>query len=242
MSMHWHTYSSAQKAAEACCRNILPCLEEAVSGHGLAKIALSGGSTPKLLFQALAGSDFDWKQVHVFWVDERAVPPSDAESNFLLAEEHFLKPAHVPLRNIHRIHGELRPDVAAENYAQEVEDVFGLRDGELPHFDVIHLGMGADAHIASLFPGEPQIHNRDGIAASVYVEKLAKWRVTLLPGVLLNAKHIVMLAAGEDKAEAIRNVMEAPYDPMLYPAQLISHHGRHVTWFVDAAAAALTSV
>ncbi|MBL8219994.1 MAG: 6-phosphogluconolactonase, partial [Bryobacterales bacterium] len=112
----------------------------------------------------------------------------------------------------------------------------------LPHFDVIHLGMGPDAHIASLFPGEPQIHNRDGIAASVYVEKLAKWRITLLPGVLLNAKHIVMLAAGEDKAEAIRNVMEAPYDPMLYPAQLISHHGRHVTWFVDAAAAALTSV
>jgi len=242
MSMHWHTYSSAEKAAEACCRNILPCLEEAVSGHGLAKIALSGGSTPKLLFHALAGSDFDWKQVHVFWVDERAVPPSDAESNFLLAEEHFLKPAHVPLRNIHRIHGELRPDVAAENYSQEVEDMFGLRDGELPHFDVIHLGMGADAHIASLFPGEPQIHNRDGIAASVYVEKLARWRITLLPGVLLNAKHIVMLAAGEDKAEAIRNVMEAPYDPMLYPAQLISHNARHVTWFVDAAAAALTSV
>lgn len=242
MSMHWHTYASAKKAAEACCRNILPCLEEAVSGHGLAKLAISGGSTPKLLFRHLAESDFDWRQVHVFWVDERHVPPGDAESNFLLAEEHFLKPAHVPLRNIHRIHGELRPDVAAENYAQEVEEVFGLSEGELPHFDVVHLGMGADAHVASLFPGEPLIQNRDGIAGAVYVEKLGKWRVTLLPGVLLNAKHVVMLTAGEDKAEALRNVMEAPYDPMLYPAQLISHHGRHVTWFVDTAAAALTSV
>ncbi|MBL8173093.1 MAG: 6-phosphogluconolactonase [Bryobacterales bacterium] len=242
MSMHWHTYSSIDKAAEACCRNILPSLEEAVSGHGLAKIALSGGSTPKPLFRALAESGFDWKQVHVFWVDERMAPPSDPESNFLAAEELFLKPAHVPLRNIHRIHGELRPDVAAENYSQEVEDVFSLAGGELPHFDVVHLGIGADAHIASLFPGEPLIGNREDIASSVYVEKLAKWRVTLLPGVLLNAKHIVVLAGGEDKAEPIRNVMEAPYDPMTYPAQLISHHGRHVTWFVDGAAAALTDI
>lgn len=242
MSMHWHTYSSAEKAAEACCRNILPCLEEAVSGHGTAKIAISGGSTPKLLFRHLAEADFDWSQVHVFWVDERAVPPNDPESNFLLAEEHFLKKAHIPLRNIHRIHGELRPDVAAENYAQEIEQVFALQEGELPHFDVVHLGLGADAHTASLFPGDPLIHNREDIAAATFVEKLSKWRITLLPGVLLNAKHIVVLTAGEDKAEAIRDVMEAPYNPSTCPAQLISHHGRHVTWFVDTAAAALTSV
>ena len=242
MSMHWHTYGSAEKAAEACCRNILPRLEAAVSGHGFAKMAISGGSTPKLLFRHLAESGFDWNQVHIFWVDERAVPPNESESNYLLAEEHFLKPAHVPMRNVHRIHGELRPDVAAENYVQEIEEVFTLGDGELPHFDIVHLGIGADAHTASLFPGEPLIENRDQIAASIYVEKLAKWRITLLPGVLLNAKNIVMLTAGEDKAEAIHNVFEAPYDPMKYPAQLISHLGRHVTWFVDTAAAALTSV
>jgi 6-phosphogluconolactonase len=242
MSMHWHTYATVERAAEACCRHILPRLEEALAGQGQATIAVSGGSTPALLFQHLAATGFDWKRVHLFWVDERAVPPTDAESNYLLAETHFIKPARFPHRNVHRIHGEQRPELAATQYTQDIEDIFGLQSGELPMFDLIHLGLGADAHIASLFPSEPMIENRDRIAGAVYVEKLGKWRITLLPGVLLKARHVLMLTGGADKAEAVRNVFEAPYDPSRFPAQLIAHHHRHVTWFIDEAAASLASV
>jgi len=242
MSMHWHSYSTAEQAAEACSRHIMPRLEEALSGQGAASLAVSGGSTPWMLFQAMAATHFNWNRVHLFWVDERAVPPTDADSNYRLAETSFIMPARFPHRNVHRVQGELRPSVAAAHYIQDIQDFFGLAEGEFPHFDLIHLGIGADAHTASLFPGEPHINDRDHIAAAVYVEKLSKWRVTLLPGVLMNARHIVMLAAGEDKAEAVRHVLEDPYDPMKYPAQIVSHHCRQVTWFVDSKAAALASV
>src|SRR6185436_8370499 len=112
--------SSVEKAAEACCRYILPRLEEALSGQGHATIAVSGGTTPALLFQYLAATGFDWKRVHLFWVDERTVPPADPESNYRLAENGFIQPAHFPHRNAHRIHGELRPDIASAQYIQDI--------------------------------------------------------------------------------------------------------------------------
>jgi 6-phosphogluconolactonase len=236
MGFHRYTYDSADQAAAACARQILLRLEEALSGHGKATVAVSGGSTPKLMFDHLAKTRFDWRDVHLFWVDERMAPPEDPESNYHLCEEHFIRPSHFPRRNVHRIRGELRPDVAAKNYVDDLRDFFGLDPGDVPHFDVIHLGIGSDAHTASLFPGEPLILDRNGVAAAVYVEKLTKWRVTLLPRTLLAAKHVVVLAAGNDKTEALKNVLEAPYDPMRYPAQIISHHCRHQTWFLDEAA------
>jgi 6-phosphogluconolactonase len=239
--MHFYRYADPRGAAEACARQILTRLEEAASGHRDPSLAVSGGSTPKLLFDVLAKSGFDWKHVHLFWVDERMVPPTDAESNYRLAEEHFLKPAHFPHRNVHRIHGELRPDAAAANYVRDIEEFFNLQEGELPRFDIVHLGMGADAHTASLFPGEPLLEDRAGIASSVYVEKLARWRVTLLPGTIVAARHVLFLVAGADKAEPLRHVLESPYQPLQYPAQVVAHHSRHITWLVDEAAGALTT-
>lgn len=242
MSVHWFTYDSPEKAAEACARQLMLRLEEALSGRSMATLAISGGSTPKLMFAHLARQRFEWDRVRLFWVDERMVPPTSAESNYRLAEESFLKPTHFPHRNVHRIHGELRPDDAAERYTREIQDAFGLKEGELPRFDVIHLGMGADGHTASLFPGEPLIESREGIASAVLVEKLARWRVTLLPAVLLKASHLLMLVSGADKAEALKQVIEGAYEPQRYPAQIVPHHARHVTWFVDKPAAALTSM
>jgi 6-phosphogluconolactonase len=192
-----------------------------------------------LLFEALAARCFDWNKIHLFWVDERAVPPSDPQSNYRLAAEALLMPAKFPPRNVHRIRGEFRPEVAARCYATEIRDFFGLEEGEMPHFDVIHQGIGADAHTASLFPGEPLLEDREGIAAAVFVEKLAQWRITLLPGVLLAARHTVLLATGADKAEAVRAVFHEPYDPKRYPAQMAPHQGRGVAWFLDQAAARL---
>jgi len=239
MSIRRFNAADAAGAAEACARHVVSVLDETLSGQEFANIAVSGGTSPRMLFDCLATMTFPWDRVHVFFVDERCVPPTDPASNYKLAEEHLIQRAHVPHRHVHRIAGEVPPKVAAARYAEDIREHFGLEIGEMPHFDLIHRGMGPDAHTASLFPGEPLIEDREGIAAAVYVEKLKMWRVTLLPGVLLAAKHTVFLVAGEDKAEAVRAVFHEEYDPMKYPAQMASHHGRGVSWFLDEAAAKL---
>ncbi len=236
--MHWYAYPDPKTAAEVCAGFIIARLEEALSGKEQATLAISGGSTPKPMFDTLAARRFPWDRVHVFWVDERAVPPTAPQSNYKLAAETFLIPAGVPQRNVHRVPAELMPEVAARRYEEDIRNFFGLEPGEMPHFDVIHRGMGPDAHTASLFPGEPLIDDRQGIAAAVYVGKLAQWRITLLPGVLEAARNTAMLVTGPDKAEALRAVFQEPYEPKKYPAQLGSRGGA-VTWFLDQAAARL---
>jgi 6-phosphogluconolactonase len=239
MSAHWKAYPDAQAAASACATHILSLLETALAGDNDATVAFSGGSTPKLMFDSMAKAGFDWSRVHIFFVDERMVPPDHADSNYGMADKHLFRPGRVPHRNVHRIHGELSPAVAARHYEREIRDVFRLEGTELPHFDVVHLGMGGDAHTASLFPGEPLISDREGIAAAVHVAKLKAWRVSLLPGVLLAARHAAVLVAGEDKADAVHKVFHDPYDPLALPAQMIVHHSRRVSWFLDEPAARL---
>jgi 6-phosphogluconolactonase len=239
MSVRWHKLRDANAAAEAGAHHIVNLLEEVLSGQEFVTLAVSGGTTPKVLFQKLAATRFPWDKVQLFWVDERCVPPTDVASNFKLADDFLIHPAHIPHRNVHRVMGELTPATAAKRYAGEIRDFFGLEEGEMPRFDVVHRGMGPDAHSASLFPGEPLIDDREGIAAAVYVDKFHQWRVTLLPGALLAAKHTVFVVAGDDKAEAVRAVFQEEYDPKKYPAQIASHHGRGVTWFLDEAAARL---
>jgi 6-phosphogluconolactonase len=239
MSAHWHTYPDAAAAAEACAHRLIALLEEALSGNEFATLAISGGSTPKLMYPRLAEARFPWNRVHLFWVDERCVPPTDAASNYKLALETLITPAHIPQRQVHRIFGELPPQIAARRYADEIREFFGLEPGEFPRFDAVHRGMGPDAHSASLFPGDPLIDDRENIAAATFVEKFHQWRVTLLPGALLAASHTVFLVSGADKKDAVRAVFQEEYDPAKYPAQIGSHHGRAVTWFLDAAAAEL---
>jgi len=242
MSVRRHTLPDATSAAEACAHHVIGLLEEVLSGQEFATFAISGGSTPKLLFQRLAASKFRWDHVHLFWVDERCVPPADVASNYKLADDFLIQPAHIPHRQVHRIFGELAPQNAAKRYVDEIREFFGLDEGEMPRFDVIHRGMGPDAHTASLFPGDPLIENREDIAAAVYSDAHKQWRVTLLPGALLAAKHTVFLVAGDDKAEMVRAVFQEEYDPMKYPAQIASHHGRGVTWFLDQPAARMLDV
>lgn len=239
MSVRWHKYPDPRAAADACARHTLGLLEEMLSGQECATIAVSGGVTPALYFDALAAARFRWDRVHIFFVDERAVPPDHSDSNFRLANEHLIKKARLVGRQIHRIHGEMEPHEACDAYVQDIREFFNLNPADKPHFDIIHRGMGPDAHTASLFPGDPHIEDRDGIAAALYVEKKQQWRVTLLPAVLLAAKHTIFLVAGDDKSEAVRAVIDEPYDPLKYPAQISTHHGRGVTWFLDNAAARL---
>jgi 6-phosphogluconolactonase len=237
--VHRYTLADPAAAAEACCHTVCNLLEETLAGQDFATLAVSGGTTPKLLFQQLAATKFPWDKVFLFFVDERCVPPTDDASNYKLAEEHLIRPAHIPARNVHRIFGELNPETAAKRYVEEIRDFFALDQGAMPRFDVVHRGMGPEAHSASLFPGEPLIDDREHIAAAVWVEKVHLWRVTLLPGALLAARHNVFLVCGDDKAEAVRAVFNEEYDPKKYPAQIASHHGRGVTWFLDQPAARL---
>jgi 6-phosphogluconolactonase len=239
MTAQSFVFENAQAASEACARKVLELLGRALSSQPRATIAVSGGTTPKLMFGELARAAFDWKNVHLFWVDERLVPPTDSQSNYKLTKENFIDPAHFPASNVHRIQGELPPQEAAKLYADDIRAFFNLAPGDLPHFDVIHRGMGPDAHTASLFPGEPFIDDRQNLVAAVYVEKFHQWRVTLLPGVLEAARNTLMLAAGDDKAEPLRSVLKEPYDPKKYPAQITTYHGDGVVWFLDKAAVRL---
>jgi 6-phosphogluconolactonase len=234
-----YVYENAQEASAACARKILELLEAALSERALASLAISGGTTPKLLFGELAKSKFDWSNVHLFWVDERCVPPTDQQSNYKLAKENFIDPAQFPSSNVHRIQGELDPAVAAGLYTQDMQKFFGLAKGALPQFDIIHRGMGPDAHTASLFPGESLIDNQVDLAGAVYVEKFHQWRVTLLPGVLQATRNTLMLVAGQDKAEPLRAILQEPYDPKKYPAQIATVNGKPGAWFLDKAAARL---
>ena len=239
MSVHWYSYPDAQGAAQAAARYILVQLDNTLAGKEYATLAISGGTTLKLLFEELVKTRYRWERVHLFWVDERAVPPTDPQSNFKLADQFLIAPAHFPRRNVHRIPAELAPERAAEHYVQDIQNFFQLEEGDLPHFDIVQQGIGPDAHTASLFTGEPLLDDREAIAAAVYAGKLSQWRITLLPGVLLAARHTVFLASGEDKAEPVRAVFNDEYDPKRLPAQVVSHHGRGVAWFLDDAASRL---
>jgi 6-phosphogluconolactonase len=228
-------FSNAHDAAEHCAAQVLQYLKEATRPT----LAISGGSSPRPMFEAFAqtASVFDWNRVQLFWVDERCVPVTDSQSNFKMANDTWLAPSKFPASNIHRVQTERDPEDAAEIYADELRLVFG--EG-IPKFDVIHRGMGPDAHTASLFPGEPLIDDRTGLAAAVFVEKLNSHRVTLLPAVLLAAKHTVMLVTGADKAQPLADVLYGPHDPKKFPCQLTERDGGEVAWFLDQAAAAKT--
>jgi len=235
--MSLHTVSpDPQAAANACAEYIFRMLDAAISARGRASLAVSGGSTPKLLFQKMAATPFEWERVHLFFVDERCVPPTDSASNYKLAHDNWIAPAKIPAANVHRVIGEIAPAEAAQRYVAEIREFFGLSDGAMPHFDILHRGMGPDAHTASLFPGDPLIDDRKGIAAATFAKKFNQWRVTLLPGVLLAALNTVFLVAGADKVEALHSVFQEKYDPQKFPSQL-AKDGESVAWFLDEAAA-----
>lgn len=230
--MKLHRYPDAEAAAEACAAHVLERLRSAGG-----RLAISGGSSPRRMFEIFGRARFDWSRVHVFWVDERVVPPTDPQSNYKLAFDTWLGPAHFPAANIHRVQTELGPQEAARLYQEEVRRYFALKPGELPRFDVVHRGMGPDGHTASLFPGEPLIADTTGIAAAVWAEKMKQWRVTLLKGVLESAGNTAMLVTGSDKAAVLREVLEGESRPNQYPAQIASR-GDNCDWFLDASAVA----
>jgi 6-phosphogluconolactonase len=222
----------ATLAREAADR-LVALARSAIAAQGRFTVALSGGSTPKLLYEQLVARPIEWPRVHVFWGDERCVPPDHPDSNYGMAQRALLSHIDIPAQNVHRLQGELDPAQAAQQY----EDELGIIFGTLPCFDVILLGMGTDAHTASLFPGTPAVREERRWVAAQYVEKLQAYRLTLTPPLINQAASVIFLIAGSDKAAALRSVWHDPYDPDRIPAQIVQRATGHVIWLVDQAAA-----
>ena len=211
----------------------------AIAQRGWFSVALSGGSTPRPVYTLLATEPWakrvGWSRIHVFWGDERCVPPDDAHSNYRLARETLLEHVPLPPANIHRIRGENDPALAALAYEQELRSVF--RTASAPVFDLIWLGMGDNGHTASLFPGTAALHEQQRWVVPQYVEVGTMWRVTFTTVLINAAAHITFLVQGAGKAEMLWRVLKGPYQPEVLPAQLIQPTHGQLHWLVDAAAA-----
>lgn len=234
-------YPDIQKISSESASYIARVSREAIAARGLFSFGLSGGSTPGKLYSLLASepyrSQVAWDAVHLFWSDERCVAPDDPESNFHLAQETLLKTLHLHPEQIHRMPAD-RPDreQAAAEYAEEIRRVLG-GDG-VPVFDLLQLGMGPEAHTASLFPHQPSLHEVERLVMPVLVPKPPPDRLTFTPPLLQAARHLLFLATGADKAEALHEVVEGAYQPDLYPAQFIAREAKgEVVWMVDTAIA-----
>src|SRR5271157_1236122 len=214
---------------------------EAISIHGQFTLCLAGGSTPAAMYELLATRfklSVDWKEVQFFWGDDRCVPPDHKASNFAMATRTMLSPLGIKPEQIHRIHGELKPDECATAYEAELRKFFSLRPGQLPRFDLALLGLGANAHTASLFPGDPAIHETRRMALAVEVDDpTQRHRVTLTAPVLNNAARVMFVVHGADKAPAVQQILEGPRNLDRFPAQVIAPKDGEFIWILDKQAA-----
>ena len=233
--------SLAQRAA----RHFVEMASEAVARRGQARVAISGGSTPKAAFKLLADPQEPWRErmpwnkLELYWVDERTVPPDSAESNYRMTREALLD--HAPLRpeQVHRMEGELEPEVAAARYESMLRNDFRLEGAESPRFDLVELGMGDDGHTASLFPNTEAIHTLGRLVMANQVPQKDTWRITLTWPVINNASSVFFLIGGADKAKVLSDVFMGARDPERLPSQLIWPASGILTLFLDKDAAAL---
>jgi 6-phosphogluconolactonase len=231
------TVSDGAELARATAEHIIAILHEVLGKRDRAHIALAGGSTPRAVNALLTAPPrrdaVDWSRV-VFWFgDERCVPPDDADSNYRMNRETLLDPLGIDPARIHRMRGEDDPTAAAADY-----DVILRRElGERPRLDLILLGMGPEGHTASLFPGTVAGIDNDKCCIAHYVPKLDKWRITLTPRAINDARNVAITAGGAEKADALHEVLEGVHDTDTYPAQIVHPYDGELRWFVDAAAA-----
>lgn len=225
----------AAAVAEHARELVLERARVALAERGAFRIALAGGSTPRALYALLAQSQAEFARWHVYFGDERAVPPEHPDSNYRMAREAWLGVGQVPEAQVHRMLGELGAGSAAAHYERELMSSFGSR--EVPRFDLVLLGMGADGHTASLFPGTTALTETRLFVASTWVEKLSANRVTLTLRTLNAARHALFLVAGADKAPALREVLHARATGQRLPAALVRPWEGELTWLVDSAAA-----
>ena len=233
--------TTPQELFAAAAEEVVRLANLAVAEHGRFTIALSGGSTPKSLYNLLATNArtaLPWDRMYFFWSDERHVPPADPDSNYRMADEAMLSKVPVPPGNVFRLPTE-NPDAAAvaKEYESTLRKFFQLEPGQLPRFDLILLGMGPDGHTASLFPGTAGLQEQSRLVIANWVEKLKTHRLTLTLPVLNAARSVAFLVSGTDKAPVLKAVLEEKVPGEQYPAKLVQPADGKLIWFLDRAAA-----
>jgi 6-phosphogluconolactonase len=239
------TLTTPQELFEAAAEELVRTANEAVTQRGRFAIALSGGSTPKNLYNLLATNArtaLPWDRMFFFWGDERHVSPADPDSNYRMADETMLSKIPVAAGNVFRIKAE-NPDAGAvaEAYEQTLRKFFALEPGQFPRFDLILLGMGPDGHTASLFPGTRALREKSRLVVANWVDKMKGSRISLTLPVLNAAAAVAFLVSGTDKAPALHAVLESEAPGEQYPAKLVRPSDGKLIWLIDRAAASQLS-
>jgi 6-phosphogluconolactonase len=241
----YYVEPDAAALARRAAQYFVEMVEEAVDRRGRARVAISGGSTPKAAFALLSDPGqpwfgrMRWDRLDLYWVDERCVPPDDQQSNFRMTREALLDRVPLKPEQIHRMEGELDPEVAASRYESELRNSFRLEGAEFPRFDLVQLGMGPDGHTASLFPHTDALHEMSRLTTANHVVQMDTWRITLTGPVINRASSVFFLIGGSDKAQILKDVLTGPHDVERLPSQLICPASGILTLILDRDAAAL---
>jgi 6-phosphogluconolactonase len=225
--------------------------KEAIAKRGACTLVLSGGSTPKSLYALMATpawrDKFDWAHIHLFWEDERYVPPDHPDSNYGMVKRELLSKVPIPAANVQRVMTETgKPEEVAAAYEQTIRREFeslklGPTSNSVPQFDILLLGLGTNGHTASLFPHTSVLHENKRLVAACYVEEVKMNRITMTVPLLNNARNTFFFLAGADKADVVKQVMRGPRQPEQLPAQLIEPTDGSLIWMMDKPAARLVS-
>jgi 6-phosphogluconolactonase len=244
LRIEYKVVPDAKALADEAAERFTAAAEKAAVERGRARIAISGGSTPKAAFALLADpgqpwrSRMPWDKLELFWVDERCVPPDNAESNYRMTREAMLDKVPLKAEQVHRMEGELEPHAAASRYETLLRNSFRLEGAETPRFDLVALGMGPDGHTASLFPHTEALSEMGRLVTANHVVQKETWRITLTWPVINNAASVFFLIGGADKAQVLQEVFTGPYDQDSLPSQLIWPSSGILTLVLDQAAAA----
>lgn len=236
-------FETAEEVAQAAASRFVKMAQNSIEAEGRFSVALSGGSTPQRTYQLLASDEFkaqvDWPKIHIFFGDERCVPPDSRDSNYRMADEALLSQVNIPPQNIHRIRGLGDAVANASLYEDELRTFFN--GASWPRFDLVLLGMGDDGHTASLFPGSAALREHKAWVAANWVEKLDAFRITLTAPAINPAAHVIFLVTGAGKAERVAEVINGTRDVERLPSQLIHPEAGTLEWLLDRGAAARLS-
>lgn len=232
-------FDTPEQLALAAAEKFVDCAHDATHDRGLFSVALAGGNTPKRVYELLATERFkhrvEWPGVHIFFGDERCVPPDHPDSNYRMAYEMLVSKVAIPAKNVHRMIGEADPKEGAKEYEEQLKVFFaGL---SWPRFDFVFLGMGEDGHTASLFPGSSALRENSRWVLNTKAERFEHDRITLTVPVFNHSANVVFLVTGKDKAERVAEVLHGPAKAQPLPAQLIKPTHGTLEWFVDSDAA-----
>ena len=233
----WMTRNDLEKSVA---NKLFSVIQRSLKKNARCCIALSGGETPKNVYRQMGQNEInrlvDWSRVHVFFCDERSVPPDHPDSNYGMIEREWVSHISIPQENVHRMKGEIDSTIASQEYEQEIRRVF-VRDPIL--FDIVFLGVGADGHTASLFPGTDATIEKKALVRSTFVQQINSWRITLTVPVLNAAREIIFLAAGKHKASIVQRVVNAKVSDTQFPASLIRPTKGTLRWMIDKEAGLL---